>query len=590
MNKDSFCLKEYSYCFVATFLLIFPTVFFAQKQVESERIGLVKRYLQSVGDFGYAGQVLIAEKDQIQVHQPYGLANREQVLTTTPETVFGLASASKAFTAIAILLLEKEGKLGVKDSLGQFFTSCPRDKAGINIHQLLTHSSGIGGGDLVPDYAKVSKADLLKKIFATPLRAKPGQKWMYSNAGYNLLAAIIEQKSGLDYAAYLHKAIFKPFKLQHTYAASEIPSPKVPLAIAYQGALSNASPSALEFNVRTWGGGSVCSTAGDLFLLKKALFNPSLFDEILRQKMFNKHQAINKDGYSYYGYGCLVYKSPRDQEEVIDIIGNTERGFNCTLRIWPENDEVFISISNARHVGGSPNREFLDAHLRNLWVEPKHFAMPPPVQVKDPKILSKYTGKYTFQNSVIELRLQGHNLIAEATGKEAIALLYPSSGKVLEHWESMEKAIANFMRSYAEESTDGFKQIMSNGQLQGFVEERNALLQEMGPFKGFQIKGIFPDFDPGFVKCPLVLEFEKGTSEMFTLWNLQNPSQPMIDFSAPGEKSSVAKILANLTPNTFSSYNFLKDEEDLTLNFEEQNNNGIVLSDEQGTCKFIKVS
>lgn len=179
--------------FPLLFLVIHNTVAAQNSDAEIKR--QVNEYLDLVGNFGNAGQVLIAQGNNIIVNKNYGCISREGKTPVTNETIFELASASKMFTAAAILKLEMQGKLNVTDTIGKYFDNCPKDKAGITIHQLLTHTSGIMGGDIIDDFQPITKDELRKKILSSPLRARPGQKFIYSNAGFNLLAAIIEKQS-----------------------------------------------------------------------------------------------------------------------------------------------------------------------------------------------------------------------------------------------------------------------------------------------------------------------------------------------------------------------------------------------------------
>ena len=555
-------------CFLSLITVCHPKTY-SQPFLNEERARLIKLYLSRVGSFDYSGQVLIAENNNIALDEAYGYANREEKIKATDETIFELASCSKMFTAIAILHLEMEGKLSVNDNLEKFFSHCPADKAGITIHQLLTHTSGIPGGDLVDDFAAISKEKLCEKIFATPLSANPGASFIYSNAGYNLLAAIIEKQSGKDYGAYLKQNIFIPLGMKHSFIAGDAALKEKKVAVAYNGIANNGGPD-FKFNPRTWGGGSVCSTAGDLWLLKNGLYDNTIFNETARKKMMTKYVMVGRKGDNFYGYGCFVYQSPDDKSRVVDFIGENERGPNCTFRIFPDLDQTFISLSNCRHVGetlNSWNRWFLDPHLKNLWKGDKHFAIPPQVNEVVTRSLSKYAGTYQNGNSIIHLSVQGNNLAAEGEGVEASSLLYGMSTNMIEKTGKVEQAVSHFINSYINTNSEGFKMVMSAEQLKGFEEERDGLVKKYGQFKSYTIKGIFPDRDTSFLKCAIELEFEKGKVPFFTLWNMQVPAKPMIDFSSPGDKTTIAKIFAPLDKNTFIGYNFFTDAIDGTLNF-----------------------
>ena len=213
------------------------------------------------------------------------------------------------------------------------------------------------------------------------------------------------------------------------------------------------------------------------------------------------------------------------------------------------------------------NRWFLDPHIKNLWKRDEHFAMPPQVNDVVTKSLSKYAGTYQNGNSIIHLSVQGNNLAAEGEGVEASSLLYGMGTNMIEKAGKVEQAVSHFINSYINTNSEGFKMVMSVEQLKGFEEERDGLIKKYGQFKSYTIKGIFPDRDTSFLKCVIEFEFEKGKVPFFTLWNIQDPAKPMIDFSSPGDKTTIAKIFAPLDNNIFISYNFLTDAKDGTLNF-----------------------
>lgn len=126
-----------------------------------------------------------------------------------------MLSVSKQITAAAILKLEMQGGLSVNDKISKYFDNVPADKANIAINQLLTHPSGFE--DIIgDDYEYVTKEQFVKEALNTPLLSLPDSTYYYSNTGYNLLAAIIEQASKTNYEAYQYENLFKPAKMEFT--------------------------------------------------------------------------------------------------------------------------------------------------------------------------------------------------------------------------------------------------------------------------------------------------------------------------------------------------------------------------------------
>ncbi|MBL4593408.1 MAG: serine hydrolase [Flavobacteriales bacterium] len=111
----------------------------------------INNYLEACQSNGFNGSVLIVKNDSIILNKGFGLADKEDSIPNTPETVFDICSVTKQFTATAVLKLMEDGKLKLTDSLGMYFKDVPLDKRRITIHQLLSHSAGfdhsIGNGD-----------------------------------------------------------------------------------------------------------------------------------------------------------------------------------------------------------------------------------------------------------------------------------------------------------------------------------------------------------------------------------------------------------------------------------------------------------
>ena len=132
-------------------------------------------------------------------------------MPNTAHTVFSLGSVTKQFTAAAILKLEEQGSSA---PIGRFI-GAPADKAGITLHQLLTHTAGLPvyTGD---DFEPAGRDETVAKMLAAPLRFPPGSDFAYSNAGYSLLAAIVVLASGEGYEEFLRANLFTPAGLEAT--------------------------------------------------------------------------------------------------------------------------------------------------------------------------------------------------------------------------------------------------------------------------------------------------------------------------------------------------------------------------------------
>src|SRR5699024_9221676 len=185
---------------------------------KSQKLDSLYSEMLKYGEFN--GNILIAENDTIILQKSYGIANRENNDSLTKNSIFNLASVTKQFTATAIYLLAKEGKLSLNDEMLKYIPELDFYK-GITINHLIHHTSGL------PDYmrlldekgdkSKIATNDYVIELFAKEkpeLDFEPNEKWDYSNTGYLLLASIIERVSNKTYGEFLKDKLFKPLKME----------------------------------------------------------------------------------------------------------------------------------------------------------------------------------------------------------------------------------------------------------------------------------------------------------------------------------------------------------------------------------------
>ena len=173
------------------------------------------KYLTRLGPFGFSGGVLVALNGKILLEKGYGVANRAKRIPITTETVFSIGSNTKDFTLAAIMKLARDGKLSLDDSIARFFKETPDDKRAITVRHLTQHKAGLES-DFGGDYEPVSRDEIIRRALGSKLLSEPGARSHYSNAGYSLLAAIIELVSGQSYEQYLSDNIIRPAGLSHT--------------------------------------------------------------------------------------------------------------------------------------------------------------------------------------------------------------------------------------------------------------------------------------------------------------------------------------------------------------------------------------
>ncbi|NJK45470.1 MAG: beta-lactamase family protein [Pleurocapsa sp. SU_196_0] len=164
----------------------------------------------------FSGVVLVAKNGSPIFSKAYGRRN-EAGEALEPSSKFPLSSMGKMFTAVAIAQLVEAGKLAYGDLVSNYIPNYPTERIrGMTIDHLLAHTSGLGGYDFDDMRPITNVQDLLKLPVLESSPQQPGERFYYSNSGYVLLGAVIEQVSGEDYFEYLERHIFKPLGMNDT--------------------------------------------------------------------------------------------------------------------------------------------------------------------------------------------------------------------------------------------------------------------------------------------------------------------------------------------------------------------------------------
>ncbi len=316
--------------------------------VRGEQGRKIDEYMTRHAKSRFSGVVFAARGGKVIISKGYGLANDAKQIPFAADTVFDIGSVTKQFTGAAIVKLESQGKLQVTDTIDKYFDNVPADKRAITPHQLLTHSSGLRDafGD---DYEPVSRDDIIERALESKLLWAPGTRYRYSNAGYSLLAAIVELVTGDSYERYLHDEIFVPAGMLHT--GYQIPqwNPKQ-LAHGYlEDGEDTGTPidhpwadDGPYWNLR--GNGGILSTAEDLFRWHQALNGNGVLSEEAKAKVFTPYVQEGPRAKTYYGYGWVV-GTARDKSKYLWHNGGNGIFFADVSRYLGD-DMVLIMASN----------------------------------------------------------------------------------------------------------------------------------------------------------------------------------------------------------------------------------------------------
>ncbi len=292
------------------------------------------------GGRGFWGAVLVAKKGKILLAKGYGKADYTET-PNTPLTLFELASTSKQFAAVAILHLQQKKKLSVKDTLDKFFKKdVPKDKRGITLHHLLTHTSGISGNIGVPYGSTIKIKKYVRDMLAEPLANEIGETFEYCNVGYALLAAVVEAVTGKTFEEYCHKHLFKPAKLKDTGFINERDLIKKKRAAARkdnEGRFDVYTAAKWHWGWGYKGMGGVVSTVYDMLRWDQALRGKKILNDKSKKLMYEPE----KEGYAY---GWRVGRNSRGKKKAEH--SGSVAGFGCNYVRYLDDDIVVVILSN----------------------------------------------------------------------------------------------------------------------------------------------------------------------------------------------------------------------------------------------------
>jgi len=385
----------------------------------------VRAYLSRLEGFGFSGAALVAKDGRVLVETAHGLADRKSKTPVRADTIFDIGSVTKQFTAAAILLLESDGKLRVTDPLAKYLKGVPADKAGITIHHLLTHTSGLAMG-FGGDYEKVSREAVVSRAMASELQSPPGQRHAYSNAGYSLLAAVVEVASGQSFETFLRERLFRPAGMS-TSGYFFTGRDEGRLARGYEGGedwgigAEKAAATGGDF----WnllGNGGVHSTVGDMYKWMDALQKGKVLSKEAREKFFRPHVLVSADYRKsgsplYYAYGWYVWKRP-GKTLIFHLGGNGV--FNAAVRYHLDERAVVIYASNTS--------EFHDPSYPVPAIERmlagEAVPLPPVVLALTGQQMAEHAGRYgAASGAVLSVEANGPFLKVQGEGQEAFSFV-----------------------------------------------------------------------------------------------------------------------------------------------------------------------
>lgn len=377
--------------------------------------------LQAWGDAGFSGVVTVVHAES-QCSRAVGLRDREASEPMTPDTVFAIGSVSKSVTAAGILRLVAEGQLTLATRAGDVVAGLTGPVADVTIEQLIGHTSGILG-DAGPDHQPLSRDEGIAAISALPQVFEPGSDFGYTNAGYTLLALVIDTITG-DYRDFIADEVL-PISGEPTAAGfwDGEPAAQGPRAVGYLDA--GRSDVLGEFQGPHWstsGNGDLAMTVPYLATWSLELFDGALLPAPETAEL-ETPRWDHGDGFSET-LGWVRYdESVFGAEGFAAAGGGGDTGHNAIVAVIPDRDTAIAIASN----GADINAEQLMQQLVPALIAGDPLPLPANTSTgdADPAAIAAAVGTYTFADgSEIEVGDGGGRLTVAAFGPTAIDSIF----------------------------------------------------------------------------------------------------------------------------------------------------------------------
>lgn len=383
--------------------------------VLAQDVSRMEQVIRASADAGeFSGSVLVARDGEVLLDRGYGLANREWNVPNAGDTRFRLASVTKQFTAVAIMVLNERGLVDLDAPVKTYLPDAPAAWDAVTVRHLLNHTSGVPNFTSFPDHAgsktlPTTPAALIARFSDKPLDFQPGERWSYSNSGYVLLTAIIEKVGGEPYAQFVAQNLFQPLGMTDS-GYDDHATVLARRASGYSngpGGIVNADY--VDMSVPQ-GAGGLYSTTRDLLKWEQGLFGGRLLKpESLVQ--------LTTPSRNNYALGLRVVQS--DGDTIVSHNGGIE-GFNTYLAYETSDKLTVVVLGNLN--GPAPDK--LGADLMTLarggtvtlHEERQAIAV-------SPEALQAYAGVYEASPSfAFTMTVVDGKLMTQATGQQAFEL------------------------------------------------------------------------------------------------------------------------------------------------------------------------
>lgn len=294
--------------------------------------------------------IAVIKNGRVIYKQSYGMADLERHVHLSTQSIFNISSLSKQFTAMCVVLLDKQKKISLDDDIRKYLPEIPDYGQKIAIKHLIHHTSGLRDYiDLIflagmNNEKHSSEASIIKLLSRqSKLNFKPGEKFQYNNTGYYLLGVIVKRISKKTLAEFAEENIFKVLKMNHTHFCEKYDELVENRAVGYSKGENGKYKTGFNFH-NTIGDGGILTSVDDLFLWDQNFYQNSLFgeDPTIIEQMLSSGE-LNNGNKLNYAFGLFIEK-----HRGLDVIRHdgVDSGYRSEMIRFPDQNFSVICLSN----------------------------------------------------------------------------------------------------------------------------------------------------------------------------------------------------------------------------------------------------
>jgi CubicO group peptidase (beta-lactamase class C family) len=448
----------------------------------------------------------------------YGMANLEHDVANKPDTVFEAGSVSKQFTAAAVMLLARDGKLSLDDPARKYLPELPDYGAPVTIRQMLTHTSGLrdwGSLAAIAGWRRTTRMHTQAHALEIVSRQRalnfpPGMRWSYSNSGYNLAAIIVSRVSGQSFAEFTRTRIFEPLGMTRTSWRDDYRRIVKNRAIAYAPA-GNTFVMDMPFE-NVHGNGGLLTTVGDLLRWTQNFSSPMVGDRMF-VKAAQEPGRFSDGRQHVYAMGLRIVPY-RGVTEVGH--SGTTAGYNAYLAQYPDRQLAVALLCNAANA--NPTQIAHAVADIFLGLQPEEPRKPSPSTIEGLYRREDTGEPLTVPSSGSTTRLE--------VGSDGTATLIEQAGNTFRYVKVAAEALSpKPLADYAGQYTSDEAEVTMTA-----IVEQNTLVLKRRPDTSMALTPLYADAfrgAPGFVRFK---RDEAGRIAGFTLtqdrvWSLDFKKQ-----------------------------------------------------------------